>query len=66
MARKKNNKCSVKGCNGEHYITYYSYPICKKHFFKHCEQPFLKKHLNIPQNNENTLKTNLYAFGTIQ
>ena len=50
---RKNNRCSVSGCNEEHYITYYTYPVCLKHWNKHCNATMLKKLLKIK---ENTIK----------
>ena len=56
--RKKNNRCSINGCTENHYITYYTYPICKKHWKRHCDNPFLKKSLKIPLKQEKEVKTN--------
>jgi len=56
--RKKNNKCSINGCNNLSTIVYYTYPICYKHWEMYCKGTFnLKKHFNIPEPTHSTFLT---------
>jgi len=56
--RKKNNKCSINGCNNLSTMVYYTYPICYKHWSMYCKGTFnLKKHFNIPEPTHSTFLT---------
>ena len=48
-------KCKVKHCRTEAWLTYYEQPVCYKHWTHHCDETRafdLKKHLGIRSEND--------------
>jgi hypothetical protein len=65
MKKSNPNLCELKGCYNESYVKYYGVMICQSHFERHCEHPFLKRVLNIPETIKNAPepnKTNLKGY----
>jgi len=58
--RKKNNKCSINGCNNKTELTYYTYPICYKHWAMYCNGTYnLKKALKLTTELKNPTTSDL-------
>lgn len=48
--------CNVKGCKGGIYLLFYGFPICEKHWGRHCDKSFLKREFKIKEfNNDKVL-----------